>query len=96
MRRVVVLMGVVAVTMAAGQLAAADGKAVYDKSCAACHAAMQPKLGDKKAWAPLLKRGAKELTASVIKGKGAMPPKGGVASDADVSAAVDYMISMVK
>lgn len=85
-----------AVSMAGGQVAAADGKAVYEKSCGACHAAMSPKLGDKAAWASLLKRGAKDLTASVAKGKGAMPPKGGAASDADVKAAVDYMISRAK
>lgn len=95
-RQVFLVMSAVAVTMAAGQVAAADGKAVYDKSCAACHAAMSPKLGDKAAWAPLLKRGAKDLSASVVKGKGAMPPKGGAASDADVKAAVDYMISRTK
>ena len=79
-----------------GQVAAADGKAVYEKSCAGCHAAMAPKFGDKAAWAPLVKRGSKDLTASVIKGKGAMPPKGTAASDADVKAAVDYMISQGK
>lgn len=81
-----------------GQVAAADGKAVYDKSCAGCHAAIPtaPKLGDKAAWAPLIKRGSKDLTASVIKGKGPMPPKGGAATDADVMAAVDYMINAVK
>jgi cytochrome c5 len=34
------------------------------------------------------------LTASVIKGKGAMPPKGGsAASDADIRSAVEYMVS---
>jgi cytochrome c5 len=32
----------------------------------------------------------------VVKGKGAMPPKGGAASDADAKAAVDYMFSKAK
>jgi cytochrome c5 len=57
---------------------------------------MPPKFGDKAAWAPLAKRGSKDLTASVMKGKGAMPPKGGAASEADVSAAVDYMLDAAK
>ena len=57
-----------------------------------------PKLGDKAAWAPRLPQGAAALTASAIKGKGAMPPKGGLASasDADIQAAVDYMLAAVK
>ena len=81
-----------------GQVAAADGKAVYDKTCAACHKAIltAPKLGDKAAWAPLIKRGSKDLIASVIKGKAPMPPKGGAANDADVTAAVEYMINAAK
>ena len=80
----------------AGQAAAADGKAVYEKSCGGCHKVMAPKLGDKAAWAPLIKRGSKDLTASVIKGKGPMPPKGGAANEADVAAAVEYMINAAK
>jgi len=37
------------------------------------------------------------LTASVIKGKGAMPAKGGsAASDADIRAAVEYMVTASK
>jgi len=81
-----------------GQVAAADGKAVYDKSCAACHNAlpMAPKLGDKKAWAPLIAKGSKDLIAAVIKGKAPMPPRGGAANDADAAAAVDYMINAAK
>jgi cytochrome c5 len=85
-----------AAALTTGQVAAADGKAVYEKSCAGCHAAMPPKLGDKAAWASLIKRGSKDLTASVIKGKAPMPPKGGAASDADVAAAVDYMLAQGK
>ena len=81
-----------------GQVAAADGKAVYDKSCAACHKALPnaPKLGDKAAWAPLIKRGSKELIASVIKGKAPMPPRGAAANEVDAAAAVEYMINAAK
>jgi cytochrome c5 len=96
MKRTFVLVGVVAALTVGGQVAAADGKAVYDKSCKGCHSAMKPKTGDKEAWAPLIKQGADALTASVVKGKGAMPPKGGAASDADVKAAVEYMMSQGK
>ena len=96
MKRMSYLVGTVAALMLSGQLAAADGKAVYDKSCKGCHAAMKPKTGDKEAWAPLIKMGPDALTASVIKGKGMMPPKGGAASDDDAKAAVEYMISQSK
>jgi cytochrome c5 len=82
--------------MVAGQVAAADGKAVFDKSCKGCHASMKPKIGDKAAWEPLIKQGADALTASVMKGKGMMPAKGTAASEADVKAAVEYMISQSK
>lgn len=96
MKRAFFAAGAVAALLAAGQVAAADGKAVYDKSCKGCHTAMKPKLGDKEAWAPLINRGADALTASVIKGKGTMPPKGTAASDADVKAAVEYMLIQSK
>jgi cytochrome c5 len=80
--------------------AAPDGKKLYETVCQACHAAGiagAPKFGDKAAWAPRIKLGIDALTASVIKGKGAMPPKGGAsASDAEIRAAVDYMVSAAK
>jgi cytochrome c5 len=79
-----------------GQAAAADGKAVYEKSRGACHNAMAPKVGDKAAWAPRIKRGSKDLVASVMKGKAPMLPKGGAANEADVAAAVEYMINAAK
>jgi len=74
--------------------------ALYTQTCAVCHAAgiaNAPKLGDKAAWAPRMAAGVDGLTASVIKGKGAMPPKGGsAASDADIKTAVAYMVGAVK
>lgn len=80
---------------------AAKGKSIYDAACMACHAAGvagAPKAGDKAAWAPRLKTGKDALYASVIKGKGAMPPKGGNASlsDGDIKAAVDYLTGLAK
>ncbi|MGH8669357.1 MAG: c-type cytochrome [Burkholderiales bacterium] len=86
---------------AKGGAAAADGKAVYDQTCHVCHAqsvAGSPKLGDKAAWAPRLKQGVDALMQSVLKGKGAMPPKGGNTSlsDAQVRAAVEFMASQSK
>ncbi|MCU0763844.1 MAG: c-type cytochrome [Hydrogenophaga sp.] len=79
---------------------AAAGEALYKQACMACHVAGvagAPKLGDKAAWAPRVGLGVDGLTASVIKGKGAMPPKGGSnASDAEIQAAVQYMLSTVQ
>ena len=96
MKRMMFLVGTVAALMVAGQVAAADGKAVFEKSCKGCHTGMKPKLGDKAAWEPLIKQGADALTASVMKGKGMMPPKGTAGSEADVKAAVEYIISQSK
>ncbi|HEY0846920.1 MAG TPA: c-type cytochrome, partial [Noviherbaspirillum sp.] len=85
-------------SLRAGAADLPNGKAIYDASCVACHstgAAGAPKLGDAAAWAPRVKAGAPALYTSAIKGKGAMPAKGGnpKLSDADVRAAVNYMIS---
>lgn len=95
---IAVVAGLLAVS---AQAMAADGKAVYESTCAACHAtgaAGAPKFGDKDAWAPRIKTGADALHASALKGKGVMPAKGGNASlsDADVIAAADYMIGQAK
>ena len=96
MKRVMILAGTVAALMVGGQAAAADGKAVFDKTCKACHMAMKPKMGDKAAWAPLIAQGGAALVAYVMKGKKPMPPKGGAANEADVKAAVEYIISQSK
>jgi cytochrome c oxidase subunit 2 len=79
----------------------ADGKATYDSICMACHttgAAGAPKLGDKAAWAPRLAQGKDALYATALKGKGAMPAKGGnpALPDDAVKAAVDYMTAAAK
>lgn len=80
---------------------AADGKAVYEKTCAMCHAAgvaNAPKLGDKAAWGPRVATGKAAMVASVTAGKGAMPAKGGNAAltAEEIGAAVDYILGTVK
>ncbi len=91
---------VAAAPAAAVKVAANTGEALYKQVCTACHAAGvagAPKSGDKAAWAPRIKTGIDAMTATVIKGKGAMPPKGGsAASDADIRAAVEYMANAAK
>ncbi|MBK6396316.1 MAG: cytochrome c5 family protein [Betaproteobacteria bacterium] len=82
-----------------------DGKKAYDTACVACHGmgiAGAPKFGDKAAWSARIAQGANVLHDHAIKGyqgkAGVMPPKGGAASmpDADVKAAVDYMVAAAK
>lgn len=84
----------------AATVASLSGEAVYKQSCAVCHTAGvagAPKLGDKAGWAKLMGVGVDGMTASVIAGKGAMPPRGGsAASDAEIKAAVQYMMASVK
>ena len=73
-----------------------SGEQVVKTVCATCHqagVAGAPKIGDKAAWGPRIKQGQAVLLQSALKGKGAMPPKGGNASlsDDDVARAVAFM-----
>jgi cytochrome c5 len=82
-----------------------DGQQVYQATCVACHSAGiagAPKLGDKSQWAKHIAKGLDTLYASAVNGvqgsAGAMPPKGGnpALSNAEVRAAVDYMVARSK
>ena len=74
------------------------GEQVYKAVCASCHAtgaAGAPKVGDAGAWAPRIAKGYDSLLTSVLKGKGAMPARGGSSpadiSDYELGRAVVYM-----
>ena len=78
-----------------------DGAAIYNSVCLACHAsgvAGAPKTGDKAAWAPRIATGIAAMLKTATEGKGAMPPKGGAAdlSDAELKAAVEYLVDQAK
>ena len=79
----------------------AGGKGTFEAVCTACHGqgiAGAPKAGDKAAWGPRIAKGSALLYEHAVKGFNAMPDKGGnpAIADADIKAAVDYMISMAK
>ena len=89
-------------TLSFGAAAAPSGQAVFAQTCTACHTAGiagAPKLGDKADWGPRVAQGKDVLYKHAIAGytgkKGMMPAKGGNTAlpDADVKAAVDYMVS---
>lgn len=64
-----------------------SGEEVYKAVCASCHAAGAagaPATGNNGSWAPRLSKGYDALLTSALKGKNAMPARGGAAPD-DVS-----------
>ena len=88
--------GEVTVADASTPQASMTGEQVYQDVCKVCHEAGlvgAPKLGDKAAWAPRIKRGINALYASSINGKNQMPPKGGNRNlaDSEVQRGVVYM-----
>lgn len=92
-------------TAAAAASAALSGQKVYESTCIACHGAGvagAPKFGDAQAWRKRVTKGVGALYTSAIKGlqgsAGFMPAKGGNAglSDAEVKAAVDYIVAKSK
>lgn len=83
----------------------AKGQQVFSQTCVACHGAGvagAPKVGDKADWGPRIAQGQQTLYQHALNGfqgkKGVMPPKGGNTAlpDADVKAAVDYMVAQAK
>ena len=82
---------------AAGAIDIAAGEQIYQTACFACHmtgVAQAPKLDDPAAWEPRLAQGMAGLLQSSIKGKGAMPPKGGFAhlTEDELRNAIGFML----
>ena len=75
-----------------------EGQAVYDKKCGMCHNKIAPKIGDKAAWAPRIKKGTGVMVANTVKGIGKMPPQVGKTglTEAQVKAAVEHLVARSK
>jgi len=88
-------------TATATPVSADAGEKLFGSVCTTCHTAGlmgAPKLADKAAWAPRIAQGKDTLYKHAISGyqgkSGVMLAKGGSqASDDEVKAAVDYMVS---
>jgi cytochrome c len=78
----------------------APGQADYEASCAVCHANDKmgaPDVGNKEAWAAVMKKGMDKVLEAAIKGKGGMPPKGGsTLKDEQLKTVIEYMYSKSK
>lgn len=78
------------------------GPQVFNEACITCHGSGiggAPVFGNAEAWGPRIEKGIEVLHTHAIEGfqgsSGFMPPKGGRLdlSDAEVKAAVDYMVA---
>jgi len=83
---------------AAGGAAAGSrsGEEIVKQACGACHipgVANAPKIGDQARWGKLASDGLPTLMKVASSGKGAMPPRGGVAdlTDEELARAIVYM-----
>ncbi|MCB1744360.1 MAG: c-type cytochrome [Gammaproteobacteria bacterium] len=77
-----------------------DGKTLYSIRCAACHDTGllgAPRVDSPDMWNERMQRGRGVLLDHAIKGFNQMPPRGGnpTLTDAQVAAALDYMLSRV-
>lgn len=74
------------------------GEQIVKQQCSHCHEAGvngAPRIDDRAAWAPRMKRGLDATVRSAIRGHGKMPARGGLAdlTDSELRAAILYMFS---
>ncbi|MGI9329208.1 MAG: c-type cytochrome [Gammaproteobacteria bacterium] len=92
----------IAVALAGGhETTEPSGQAVFETSCANCHSggiggffSGAPAIGDADDWETLIPKGLDGLTANTITGIGKMAARGAceTCTDADIRAAVEYML----
>ena len=74
-----------------------SGEQVVQYQCVLCHGpglSGAPKIGDGRAWGARANAGIDSLVRSATRGRGAMPPSGGLAdlSETELRAAIAYML----
>ncbi|MCK4440462.1 MAG: c-type cytochrome [Sulfurovaceae bacterium] len=77
------------------------GKEDYEKNCAICHSTDKmgaPDVGNKEAWAKVMKKGIDKVMLNATKGTGAMPPRGGNMdlTDEQIKNIISYMVDNSK
>ena len=77
---------------------ARSGAKIVQTQCSKCHQDGlngAPKIGDRAAWTPRMKKGLDALVSSAVHGHGPMPARGGLAdlSDLEIRGAVVYMFN---
>lgn len=75
------------------------GEKIYKQYCFSCHltgVAEAPRTGDTEAWAPRAATGFDALFASVVNGKGAMPPRTGFPhlTDDELKVGIRYLLAI--
>lgn len=75
-----------------------SGVEIVKAKCISCHQTGKhgaPKIGDRDAWVPHVKKGLDATIEAAIRGHGAMPARGGLAeiTDAELRSAVVYMLN---
>ena len=75
-----------------------SGEQIVRAQCSKCHQdglSGAPRIGDRAAWIPRLKKGLDALVQSAVHGHGAMPARGGIAdlTDLEIQGAVVYMFN---
>ena len=102
-RRALFLLGSTLLLAACGGGGSAEatsrsGEQTYQQFCFSCHATGAggaPRVGDAAAWAPRIAQGDDVMLERAITGMPpGMPPRGlcSLCSDADLAAAIDYMV----
>lgn len=79
------------------KLTLADGKRIYETNCSVCHTSGfkdAPKVGDKKAWQPIIDGGFVQAYTNIVTGRKGHLPRGACqhCSDAELIAALKYMM----
>ena len=77
------------------------GEQIVQAQCAKCHQTGvngAPRIGDRDAWIPRLKKGLDALVRSAVHGHGPMPPRGGVKdlTESELRGAIVYMFNPVQ
>ena len=98
MNRIVLVLACIASTGVLAQPPQRTGEQIVKQQCANCHEKGlhgAPRIGDKEAWVPRMKRGLDATVSSAIQGHGKMPSRGGLSNltDAEVRSAVIYLFN---